>query len=120
MPSRSSSDSEKAFYRRIGARLRERRIALGLTQEQIGSDLGVSYQQFHKYEHGRNRIPIPKLIEAASRLGISLASVLEASSAALPQATARQRMTLEIARSVAALPQKHQDVVAAIVRRLAE
>lgn len=120
MAHRRSSDSEKAFYRRIGARLRERRIALGITQDQMGRDLGVTYQQFHKYEHGRNRIPIPKLIAAASRLGVSLAYVLEASSAALPPATARARMSLEMARSFAALPQKHQDIVAAIVRRLAE
>lgn len=113
-----SSDSEKAFYRRIGARLRERRIALGLTQQQIGRDLGVTYQQFHKYEHGRNRIPIPKLIAAAERLGLALAALLDMG-AAPPTSSPRERRTMEIARSFAALPEKSQDVVAAILRQLA-
>jgi transcriptional regulator with XRE-family HTH domain len=38
----------------IGARMRDRRIALGLTQEDLGQKLGVSFQPVQKYENGSN------------------------------------------------------------------
>ena len=38
------------------ARVRERRIALGLTQQQLAERVGTTYQQAHKYETGLNRI----------------------------------------------------------------
>jgi DNA-binding XRE family transcriptional regulator len=38
--------------RRVGARMRERRIMLGLTQQQMADLIGVTYQQAHKYEKG--------------------------------------------------------------------
>ena len=50
--------------RHVGARMRERRIMLGLTQQQMADLIGVTYQQAHKYEKGINRIAA-----AASSLG---------------------------------------------------
>jgi DNA-binding beta-propeller fold protein YncE len=44
------------FDRDVGARLLERRIALGLTQQRLAKLIGVSYQQAHKYEKGTSRI----------------------------------------------------------------
>ena len=41
--------------RYVGARIRERRILLGLTQQQMADLIGVTYQQAHKYEKGINR-----------------------------------------------------------------
>jgi DNA-binding XRE family transcriptional regulator len=38
--------------RHVGARMRERRIMLGLTQPQLADLIGVTYQQAHKYEKG--------------------------------------------------------------------
>ncbi len=40
--------------RHVGARMRERRIMLGLTQSQLAELIGVTYQQAHKYEKGIN------------------------------------------------------------------
>ena len=37
--------------RYVGARIRERRIILGLTQQQMADLIGVTYQQAHKYEN---------------------------------------------------------------------
>ena len=39
---------------RVGGRIRERRIMLGLTQQQLAEMIGVTYQQAHKYERGIN------------------------------------------------------------------
>jgi predicted transcriptional regulator len=38
----------------IGARMRERRLALNLSQAGLGEVLGVSFQQVQKYEGGKS------------------------------------------------------------------
>jgi ribosome-binding protein aMBF1 (putative translation factor) len=43
----------------IGTRMRDGRIALGLSQEALGEKLGVSFQQVQKYEKGVNRTGMP-------------------------------------------------------------
>ena len=45
----------------VGGRLRERRGFLGMTQEQLGSALGITFQQVQKYERGANRIGASRL-----------------------------------------------------------
>jgi DNA-binding XRE family transcriptional regulator len=37
----------------IGRQIRERRVLLGLTQQQFADMIGVTYQQAHKYEYGK-------------------------------------------------------------------
>ena len=51
----------------IGGRIRERRIMLGLTQQQLAEMIGVTYQQAHKYERGINRVSAGRLFEIAAR-----------------------------------------------------
>lgn len=45
----------------IGERLRARRIAIDMSQQEVGDRLGVSFQQIQKYEKGTNRISASKL-----------------------------------------------------------
>ena len=45
----------------VGGRLREARLAKGMTQTDLGIDLGVSFQQVQKYEKGMNRIGASRL-----------------------------------------------------------
>src|SRR5438876_11586473 len=54
--------------RHVGARVRERRIMLGLTQQQLADLIGVTYQQAHKYERGINRVSAGRLFEIAQVL----------------------------------------------------
>jgi transcriptional regulator with XRE-family HTH domain len=54
----------------VGARLRERRILSGLSQEKLGDTLGVTFQQVQKYEKGVNRIGPSRLQTAARLLGV--------------------------------------------------
>ena len=49
----------------VGARIRERRIMLGLTQLQLAEVIGVTYQQLHNYERGINRVSAWRLFEIA-------------------------------------------------------
>lgn len=58
---------------RIGAWLRQHRTQLGLTQAQMGELIGVTYQQFYKYEAGENRISAGRLLQLLQVLGVDLA-----------------------------------------------
>jgi transcriptional regulator with XRE-family HTH domain len=61
----------------IGARMRESRRALGITQESLGELLGVTFQQVQKYEKGANRVSAARLFQICEALDISLASMFE-------------------------------------------
>jgi transcriptional regulator with XRE-family HTH domain len=54
----------------VGARLRERRKSLKLTQSQLGKHLGISFQQIQKYEAGTNRIGASNLYKLAAALNV--------------------------------------------------
>ena len=49
----------------VGARIKIKRTILGLSQTQLATALGVSFQQVQKYENGKNRISASKLFVAA-------------------------------------------------------
>lgn len=61
-----SPDETDAF---VGARLAQRRQALGLTQMALARRLGISAQQIQKYEAGSNRISASRLHRIAAALG---------------------------------------------------
>ena len=52
----------------VGARLREKRILMGLSQTQLAEDLGITFQQVQKYERGTNRISASRLVDLSSVL----------------------------------------------------
>ena len=45
----------------VGSRIRLRRTFLGISQEKLGSSLGLTFQQVQKYERGANRIGASRL-----------------------------------------------------------
>jgi transcriptional regulator with XRE-family HTH domain len=61
----------------IGARMRDGRIALGLSQDELGEKLSVSFQQVQKYEKGTNRVSAARLFDICEALDVSLASMFE-------------------------------------------
>ena len=63
--------------RYIGARMRQRRQALELSQAKLGQKLGISFQQVQKYESGRNRVSAARLFDICEALEFSLASMFE-------------------------------------------
>ena len=54
----------------VGQRLRQRRISLGITQEDMANALGLSFQQVQKYEKGTNRVSASRLYELAQVLDV--------------------------------------------------
>ena len=53
--------STAAIDDHIGARIRERRVMLGVSQQQLAEMISVTYQQAHKYERGINRVSAGRL-----------------------------------------------------------
>lgn len=49
----------------VGARVRFRRMLLGISQERLGRELGLTFQQVQKYEKGANRIGASRLHDIA-------------------------------------------------------
>ena len=56
----------------IGGRIRARRKALGVSQEQLARSLGIAFQQVQKYEHGANRVSASKLYDVAKILDVPI------------------------------------------------
>lgn len=106
----------------VGARIRERRTTLGLSQQQLARLIGVTYQQAHKYERGLNRISAGRLFEIAQVLDVPISYFFEGlgpGGEATP-VSPRQRMFLELARNFALIDNdKHQEALSQMARALA-
>ena len=61
----------------IGARMRDRRVQLKISQTALAKTLGVSFQQVQKYESGSNRVSAARLFEICEALQVPLASMFE-------------------------------------------
>jgi transcriptional regulator with XRE-family HTH domain len=121
-PKSRASPRAHAADHHVGARIRERRIMLGLSQQQLAQMIGVTYQQAHKYERGLNRISAGKLYEIAQGLGVPVSWFFDGlfTADAPVEMTQRQRMCLELARNFAAIVnEKHQEALSQMARALA-
>lgn len=56
----------------VGKRLRRRRRLLGLTQQELASQVGVRFQQIQKYECGANRMTSSRLYDLSRALNVSV------------------------------------------------
>jgi transcriptional regulator with XRE-family HTH domain len=106
--------------RYVGARMRERRIMLGLTQQQMAELIGVTYQQAHKYEKGINRIAAGRLFTIAQALGVEVGYFFDGMDGERTfKPTPQQRMLLELARNFIGMPsRKHQEALCSLARAL--
>ncbi len=57
----------------VGSRVRTRRLMLGMSQERLADQIGVTFQQVQKYEKGTNRIGASRLQAIASVLAVPVA-----------------------------------------------
>jgi len=62
----------------VGSRLRSRRILLDMSQEQLGTSIGLTFQQIQKYERGANRIGASRLYHIAQILNINVSYFFDA------------------------------------------
>jgi transcriptional regulator with XRE-family HTH domain len=107
--------------RHIGARLRQRRVMNGLTQQALADLIGVTYQQAHKYENGVNRIAAGRLYTIAQVLGVDVGYFFEGlQSEPSGEPSPQQRVFLDLARNFRSIrARKHQDAICLLTRILA-
>jgi transcriptional regulator with XRE-family HTH domain len=119
--SRRTSSRTQDIDRYVGARIRERRIMLGLTQQQLADLIGVTYQQAHKYERGINRVSAGRLFEVAQVLSVPVNYFFDGLDQENDRAISpRERMCLELARNFAQIPnERHQEALSQLARVLA-
>jgi|TARA_R100001143_G_C3349495_1_gene128700 transcriptional regulator with XRE-family HTH domain len=119
-PKRANRATDTDRY--VGQRIRERRIMLGLSQQQMADLIGVTYQQAHKYERGINRISAGRLYEISQVLGVPVSYFYEGLDGNQEtELNARQRMCLELARNFASIKhEKHQEALSQMARALAD
>jgi len=67
-----TAHSEKHINQQIGFRLRRTRTKRGLTQQKLGHQLGVSFQQIQKYEKGIDGLSAAKLMRLARILRVNI------------------------------------------------
>lgn len=54
----------------VGSRVRLRRILVGMSQERLGEEIGLTFQQIQKYEKGSNRISASRLYQISHILNV--------------------------------------------------
>jgi transcriptional regulator with XRE-family HTH domain len=82
----------------VGRRLREARLLAGLSQSQLGTRIGVTFQAVQKYESGENRLSASRLLAVAEFLRQPLSfffgDLSEADSAAPPASLSPKEIKL--------------------------
>ncbi|WP_319774954.1 helix-turn-helix transcriptional regulator [Breoghania sp.] len=61
----------------VGSRIRLRRMMLGMSQEKLGENLGITFQQIQKYEKGTNRVGASRLQHIATVLKVPISFFFE-------------------------------------------
>ena len=57
---------------RVGQMLRDRRLELGMTQEDVALELGMSIHQYQRFEYGET-----KLSNSRMKIGLRICAILE-------------------------------------------
>lgn len=68
----------------VGNRIRDRRLALGMSQEKLAGGLGLTFQQVQKYEKGANRVGASRLQAISAILQVPVSFFFEDSPLSSP------------------------------------
>ena len=70
----------------VGWRVRERRSLLGMTAQQLGDRVGITFQQIQKYETGTNRISVSRMWDIAAVMEVPVSFFFEGIDGQVPGA----------------------------------
>jgi len=108
----------------VGARLRQRRAQLGMSQSAIAEAAGISFQQIQKYEKGTNRCSSSMLWNFAQALDVEPGYFFEELKVGKKKAVAdaeqlNRRETLGLMRDYYGLPKQSRTAFRVLLRSLA-
>ncbi len=61
----------------VGESIRAHRLIAGLSQNELGDELGISFQQIQKYEKGKNRVGAGRLRQMADVFKVPVNALFE-------------------------------------------
>lgn len=106
----------------IGGKIYSLRLAKGLSRQQLAQVIGVTHQQLQKYEKGKNRISVGRLVLISKALEKNIAYFYEgidSSSEAEELITQHQRMCIEVSRNFMKIESaEHQNAVNTLIKSL--
>jgi len=109
-----TKDRESELRKRLGAELRQARLALHLTQADVAEKVNTDPETISRFERGSTLPSLTRLLDLADALGVTVASLLGA-------ASPREADEMDELRQVlAGLKPKDRKLAAAIVRTIAE
>jgi transcriptional regulator with XRE-family HTH domain len=76
MPTDEAANDMRSIDREIGARLRSTRQVLGISQQILAKNVGVSFQQIQKNEKGINRLSVGMIVKICQSLDVSPMEIL--------------------------------------------
>ena len=105
----------------VGMRVKNRRVLVGMGQDELGERIGLTFQQIQKYERGKSRISAGKLWEISGILGVPVKWFFEGADKPNVQAeyTQEERKKLKLARAFNACPKETQDHLLALFKAVA-
>lgn len=106
--------------RLLGARVRARRLEIGMSQEMLGEKLGVTFQQIQKYENGVNRIAASRLYEIAATLDLPVSGFFPNGAAMVALEPAVERELAELDSIARQLTSDGRETLADVGRTLLE
>ncbi|MEM6311479.1 MAG: helix-turn-helix transcriptional regulator [Pseudomonadota bacterium] len=102
----------------VGKRIRQRRWLVGMTQQELGEQVGIKFQQIQKYETGANRVSASRLWDISEALGVPVTYFFDGLSQKpqtkspinieVPVELANDRETMELVRSYYSIPQNQR------------
>ena len=111
----------------VGKRIRQRRLLLNTTQQQVSDQVGVKFQQMQKYETGKNRVSASRLWDIANVLDVPISFFFEGLDAQNKGGLAKSDLTLgilhekealELLRAYYAMPENQRLHVLQLIRAL--
>lgn len=104
----------------VSANIRRIRVARGISQEAMGAALGVTFQQFHKYEKGANRVSAGKLVLIARTLKCDVAELFDGCEAGASEPLPGQSpKAAKVAAICDRLPEPYRDALVNVANALA-
>jgi transcriptional regulator with XRE-family HTH domain len=111
--------TEPEFNQALGRILRAQRTMLGISQDELGKLIGVTFQQIQKYENGINNPSPHRLMQLAEQLGMPVLDwLVQACAPAVPEVEELNRQCLEMMRRFRGLPAHERAAIHVCVNTL--
>ena len=110
----------------VGQRVRQRRWTVGMTLQQLGEKIGISYQQIKKYEIGANRIGASRMWDIAAAMEVPVSFFFEGLDGQAPDTgevrgdILTDKETLELLRAYLGTPEHQRRRLLNLARVLGE